>query len=77
MVSMKLLMGIKIIILIKHRYLEGRYVKVREVLYIRTISPRYEGSCIVYRPRWSKNKKITVKYPYPTSIKKWEILIVV
>ena len=45
----------------------GGYVKVRESLYIRVIiwvntilnhidtraiSPRYEGSCIVYRPKW-------------------------
>jgi hypothetical protein len=41
----------------------------------RTILPRYKGSCIVYRPKDIENKNIII-YPYPTGIKKCEILIV-
>ena len=62
----------------------GEYVKVRESLYTqviiwvdnimnhidtRVILPRYEGLYIVYRPKWYQ-KKNTIKYSYPTGIKK-------
>ena len=66
------------------------YVKVRESLYTRVINwvitilnhidtrkivPTYEGSCMVYRPKWHR-KFFTIKYSYPTGIKKCEILII-
>ena len=62
----------------------GAYVKVRESLYTqviiwinttlnhidaRGILPRYEGSCMLYRPEYIENKNI-IKYPYATGIKK-------
>ena len=40
----------------------------------RVIWPRYEGPCIVYRPKWYQKRDI-LKHPYLTHIKKCEILI--
>ena len=68
----------------------SRYVKVTESLYARVIIwvntilthidtrmllPKYEGSCMAYRPKWYQNKN-AITYPYPTGIKNYEILII-
>ena len=67
-----------------HILIFGAYVKVRESLYTRVIIwinttlnhidargilPRYEGSCMLYRPEYIESKNI-IKYPYATGIKK-------
>ena len=41
----------------------------------RAILPWYEGSCTVYTPEWYQIQNI-LKNPYPTGIKKCDILIV-
>ena len=63
------------------------YIKIRESLYTwvifwiniilehvetRVIIPRFEDSCMVYRPKWcqKKKKKKPFKYSYPIGIKK-------
>ena len=39
------------------------------------ILPRYESYCMIYRPKWYQ-KQNTIKYPYPTDIKKCAFLII-
>jgi hypothetical protein len=41
----------------------------------RVILHRYEGSFMVYRPKWNQKQKYP-QYPYPTDIRKYEILII-
>ena len=68
----------------------GGYVKVRESFYTQVIIwvdtilnhidttvilPRYECSCIVYRPEWHWKQKQRQK-PIPIPVKKYEILII-
>ena len=87
MVSKNLHVGTKIVILVKYWYLV-EYLKVRESLYTQVIIwvntnpnhidtrktlPRYENSCMI-DPNGIENKN-DLKYPYPTSILKREILI--
>ena len=39
----------------------------------RAILPRYEGSCLVFRPKWGRKQKYS-QIPILTGIKKGEIL---
>ena len=42
----------------------------------RVILSRYEGSCMLYRPKWYPKKKQPFIYPYHAGIKNCEILII-
>ena len=76
MVSISTFNGVGIIIMMPVIYLQfGGYLKWRESWYskvnwdnvilnyidFRTTLPRYEGSCIIYRPEWSQ-KHNAIKY---------------